>query len=156
MMIAPDNEAADQKKQQEQYAKQMKEYQEQVAKTKKPLEGYEASAFDAKSVTELSVEVLKEGEGEKLASDSTISANYFGWTADGKIFDSTNTDGTVTPIDFGLNQVITGWTKGLTGVKVGSVVKLTIPAEQAYGSIDNGDGRPVGPLQFIVEVKEKK
>ena len=104
---------------------------------------------------ELKVEVLKQGEGETLAADSTISANYFGWTSDGKIFDSTNKEGSeVTPAQFGLDGVIKGWTEGLTGQKVGSVVKLTIPADKAYGAIDDGSGRPVGPLVFIVDIKE--
>lgn len=156
MILAPQNEAADTAKQQEEYQKMLKEYQEQQAKANQPLEGYATETFDPNSVTELKVETLREGNGAVLAADSTISANYFGWTSDGKIFDSTNKNGTTTPTDFGLNQVITGWTEGLTGVKVGSVVKLTIPADKAYGSTDNGDGRPVGPLMFIVEVKELK
>lgn len=156
MILAPQNDAADAAQQQEQYEKMLKEYQEQQAKANQPLEGYSAETFDPAGVTELKVETLVEGSGETLAADSTISANYFGWTSDGKIFDSTNKDGTTTPADFGLNQVIEGWTEGLTGVKVGSTVKLTIPAEKAYGATDNGDGRPVGPLMFIVEVKELK
>lgn len=109
----------------------------------------------AVDVKELKVEVLKQGSGETLASDSSIKANYFGWTSDGKIFDSTNKEGSaVTPIEFSLGGVIEGWTKGLTGQKVGSTVKLTIPAEQAYGSTDTGSGQPTGPLVFIVEIKE--
>lgn len=163
MMIQPANDAADQQQSQEDYARQLEKYQQQMKEqqearqaSSKPLEGYSAATFDADAVTELKVETLKKGDGEALAADSTINANYFGWTADGKIFDSTNQDGTVEPIDFGLDQVIEGWTKGLTGVKVGSVVKLTIPGDMAYGNEDTGTGQPVGPLQFIVEVKEKK
>jgi peptidylprolyl isomerase len=120
----------------------------------RPLDGYSATSFDADSVKELKVETLVEGSGETLKEDSKISATYFGWTSDGKIFDSSNKDGTVTPAEFGLGQVISGWKEGLTGVKVGSTVKLTIPADMAYGSTDTGTGQPVGPLQFIVEVKE--
>lgn len=156
MILQPSNDAADAATQQADYQKQLEEYQAQQAKTSKPLDGYEATAFDKDSVTELKVETLKEGDGAVLAADSKISANYFGWTSDGKIFDSTNKDGTTTPIEFGLDQVIKGWTEGLTGVKVGSVVKLTIPADKAYGSTDDGSGRPVGPLVFVVEVKELK
>ena len=60
------------------------------------------------------------------------------------------------PIEFSLQEVIEGWTKGLTGVKVGSTVRLTIPADQGYGSEDDGSGRPFGPLKFIIQVKELK
>lgn len=159
MVLQPSNDAADAAKQQDDYQKMLEEYkkqQEEAKKANRPLDGYEATPFDAASVTELQVETLVQGEGEELVADSKITANYFGWTSDGAIFDSTNKDGTVTPIDFGLNQVIAGWTEGLTGVKVGSIVRLTIPAEKAYGATDDGSGRPFGPLKFVVEVKAKK
>lgn len=156
MILAPQNEAKDAERQQEDYARMMKEYQEEQRKANEPLDGYTAETFEADSVKELEVETLQEGSGEALKADSTISANYFGWTSDGEIFDSSKKNGTVTPVEFGLNQVIQGWTEGLTGAKVGSTVRLTIPADKAYGSTDDGSGRPVGPLKFIVEIKELK
>lgn len=143
-----------QAKQMEEYEKIMRESAEARRASSKPLEGFEATAFDKASVTELKVETIKEGDGVVLSESSTISANYFGWTSDGKIFDSTNQDGKVEPAKFGLNQVIEGWTKGLTGVKVGSIVRLTIPTDMAYGD-DESTGSPAGPLMFIVEVVEK-
>lgn len=152
IILANDNQKVDQQNAQKSYEEALAESR----KANKPLDGYEAAAFDKSSVTELKVETLKQGDGPELQADSTIAANYFGWTADGNIFDSTNKDGTTTPIDFGLNQVIKGWTEGLTGVKVGSVVKLSIPADKAYGDTDTGMGQPTGPLMFIVEVKELK
>lgn len=143
-----------QAKQMEEYEKIMRESAEARRASSRPLEGFEATAFDKASVTELKVETIKEGDGVVLSESSTISANYFGWTSDGKIFDSTNQDGKVEPAKFGLNQVIEGWTKGLTGVKVGSIVRLTIPTDMAYGD-DESTGSPAGPLMFIVEVVEK-
>ncbi|MBC7512763.1 FKBP-type peptidyl-prolyl cis-trans isomerase [Candidatus Saccharibacteria bacterium] len=156
MILAPENEAKDTATQEAEYQKMLKDYQQEQQKANEPLDGYSAEAFDGNSVTELKVDTLVQGEGEVLTKDSKISANYFGWTSDGKIFGSSKKNGTTTPIEFALNGVITGWTEGLTGVKVGSVVKLTIPAEKAYGATDDGSGRPVGPLQFIVEIKELK
>lgn len=159
MIIAPKNEATDAKVAQEQYEKDYANYlkdQEKAKKANKPLKGYEATVFKADTIKSLKTDTLVEGKGAVLKDDSKINANYFGWTADGSIFDSTNKNGVITPVDFGLDQVIEGWTKGLTGVKVGSIVKLSIPAEQAYGAEDKGDGRPFGPLMFIVEVKELK
>lgn len=160
LIFQNDNAARDQQTQQELYAEQLKEYEKQLEEAKKanrPLDGYKATAFDADKVEKLEVKVLKKGTGKELKSDSTILANYFGWTADGKIFDSTKKENQdVTPAEFSLSGVIEGWTKGLTGVKVGSTVLLTIPGEQAYGNEDTGSGRPFGPLKFIVEVKELK
>jgi peptidylprolyl isomerase len=152
IVLGNQNQAKDQ-------AAQAADYQRQLAEAKKankPLDGYAAEAFDPASVTELKTETLKEGDGATATADSTVVANYFGWTSDGAIFDSSNKNGTATPITFGLNQVIKGWSEGLTGVKAGSTVKLIIPADKAYGETDNGSGAPVGPLEFIVELKEVK
>ena len=159
MMIAPANQKIDQEQAEKEQARILQEYNRQLAEQRKanrPLDGHQAVAFDAASVKELKVETIKEGAGEVLTKDSKILANYFGWDSTGAIFDSTNKKGVVTPIEFSLAEVIPGWTEGLTNVKVGSVVKLTIPADKAYGDTDNGTGQPVGPLMFIVEVKELK
>ena len=160
MVLIPQNEAADteaSQRQYEEYIAQMKKAQEERRKSLRPLDGYQAEAFDAKSVTDLKVDVLKQGDGETLAADSTLKINYFGWTADGKIFDSTNIDGKTTPNEtLSLNGVIEGWKKGLVGQKVGSTVKLTIPSSMAYGDVDSGMGQPTGPLVFVVEILGKK
>lgn len=160
VILANNNQNKDYEDQQKAYA----EYQEMQKKaqaerqaTLEPLEGYAAEAFDGAGVSELKSEVLVEGTGAELKKDSGMTINYFGWTADGKIFDSTRVTGVTTPTDqLKLNAVIEGWTEGLEGKKAGSVVKLTIPADKAYGTVDQGNGQPVGPLAFIVEIKEVK
>lgn len=156
LAVMESNKTDNSAQQQADLLKQLQEQQEMQQTPKEPLPGFSAEAFDPAGVTELRVETLTEGDGPAATAESTVTANYFGWTADGTIFDSTNKGGTVSPIDFPLSGVIEGWTKGLTGVKQGSTVKLTIPAEQAYGATDDGSGRPFGPLVFIVELKEVK
>lgn len=146
------NSDADLQRQIEEYQKQLEEQQ----KANQPLPGYEATPFDKASVTELKVETLKEGSGKQATAESTVEANYFGWTSDGKIFDSSNKNGTVQPIEFGLNGVIAGWTEGLTGVKEGSIVKLTIPSNKAYGEQGASTIGPNEPLAFIVELRTVK
>jgi FKBP-type peptidyl-prolyl cis-trans isomerase len=81
-------------------------------KKKEPLDGYEATSFDKTAVTELQVEVLQEGEGKEATAESTVEANYFGWTSDGKIFDSSKKDGQLQSATFSLKGVIKGWTEG--------------------------------------------
>ncbi len=158
LVLANENQDIDQQRAEEQYQQQIEDFQKQQAEERKnnrPLDGYSAEAFDADSVEELSVEVLKEGDGATISSDSTIKANYFGWQADGTIFDSTKkVDSDAEPIEFSLAQVIEGWTNGLDEQRVGSIVRLTIPADQAYGNEDTGFGQPTGPLKFIVEITE--
>ena len=157
MILAPQNQKLDQEQQEKLYAEQLqiqKKAEEERVKTLRPLDGYQAEAFDAATVTSLKSEVLVEGAGEALKEDSALNINYFGWTADGKIFDSTNVNGVTTPTkDLTLSGVIPGWTQGLTGKKIGSTVKLMIPTDLAYGPSAAQIGRPEGPLYFIVEIK---
>lgn len=150
-----DTSQTEQERIQQQIEEQLKQQQEQV--DNQPLTGYEATPFDKASVTKLQVQVLQEGDGPVASADSTVSANYFGWTSDGSIFDSTNKGGETAPIDFPLGSVISGWTEGLSGQKQGSVVKLVIPADKAYGEAGSPPSiGPNEPLAFIVEIKEVK
>ena len=118
--------------------------------------GYSAQPFDPATATSLKVEVLKGGSGEAVKATDSINASYFGWTSDGKIFDSSKKKAAAAdkPVTFPLSNVISGWGEGLTGVKVGSVVRLTIPADKAYGATGQGIIPANAPLQFVVIVNK--
>ena len=107
---------------------------------------------DVEAPKGLVVDVLEQGtKGEAATETSTVKAKYLGVTsADGKEFDG-NFDAEAT--QFGLNQVIKGWTQGLTGLKAGSKVMLTIPSDLAYGD-SSTSGSPTGTLVFYVELTE--
>ncbi len=149
IILQNDNAAIDQAEQQ----KLLKQQEEQAKMTKEPLDGYAAEPFDGAAVTELKIEELVVGTGKPASASSTVKANYFGWTSDGVIFDSSKKDGKTEPVKFPLNGVIEGWTKGLKDAREGSVRKLSIPAAQAYGETAPA-GYPAGALVFIVELKE--
>ncbi len=121
-----------------------------------PLVGYSAQAFDASAATSLQKEILVDGTGDEVKATDSINASYFGWTSDGKIFDSSlKKDASAdAPVTFSLAGVIQGWTKGLTGQRAGSTVKLTIPADQAYGTTGSGIIPANAPLQFIVVINK--
>jgi peptidylprolyl isomerase len=123
------------------------------ANSSEALSGYGAAAFDEASAKSLKVDILTQGTGDTIKSTDSINASYFGWLSDGMIFDSSKQKDTDdAPVTFALSGVITGWSTGLTGVKVGSVVKLTIPADQGYGATGSGVIPANAPLQFIVEI----
>lgn len=83
-------------------------------------------------VTELTVIDLKEGDGDTVPEDATITAHYTGaLCVDGIIFESSHDSRG--PATFGLNEVIAGWTQGVPGMRVGGTRRLIIPAELAYG-----------------------
>lgn len=158
MVLSIKNQSIDNAEYQKQYteylAKQKKAAQTNADNSESFSSDYSAAAFDAASVTELKVETLVQGTGATISATDSINASYFGWTADGVIFDSSKKkDATAdTPMTFALSDVIAGWTEGLSGVKVGSVLKLTIPADKAYGATGSGIIGANSPLQFIVQV----
>lgn len=157
MVLAPTNQAADQAKAEKEFQQQIAQYCKEQASANSglsPLEGYKATAFEGSDVKSVEKKVLKAGNGDKLTKTSTIMANYFGWQSDGRVFDSTNKKGKVTPIEFSLSGVIAGWTEGLNGLRVGSVVELTIPADKGYGDVQDISCSPTGALKFVIEIKK--
>ncbi|MFD7132547.1 FKBP-type peptidyl-prolyl cis-trans isomerase [Streptomyces sp. NPDC059894] len=73
-----------------------------------------------------------EGDGEVVAADNSVLVQYKGVVWDtGKEFDSTYSRKALT--SFGLQQVVKGWSQGLTGKKVGSRVVIVIPPDLGYG-----------------------
>jgi len=79
----------------------------------------------------LQYEVIVMGTGAKPSTTDKVRVHYHGTTIDGEIFDSSVQRGE--PIEFGLNQVIKGWTEGLQLMPIGSKYILYIPADLAYG-----------------------
>lgn len=110
--------------------------------------------FDKSSVKSLTTQDLKIGTGDTLTDKSTFSAYYIGWTPDGKVFDSSITNGTLkAPIKAAPGGVISGWNEGVKGMKVGGVRVLTIPSDKAYGSAGSGSKIPANtPLKFVMMV----
>ena len=96
---------------------------------------------------------LRDLSGVASQLGDTISVRYTGKLLDGSVFDS-NADGLKPEFSFklGAGTVIKGWDTGLLGVNVGDVVMLSIPADQAYGSIATGSIPANSPLNFQVEV----
>ncbi len=99
----------------------------------------------------LRYKVLTEGTGAKPVATSNVKVHYTGMFLDGKVFDSSVQRGT--PIDFGLSQVIPGWTEGVQLMKEGAKYKFFIPYKLAYGEAGYpGAIPPKSDLIFEVEL----
>ncbi len=95
----------------------------------------------------LAYKVLSEGSGDSPTRMDRVRVHYTGWTTDGEMFDSSVTRGE--PSEFGVTEVIAGWTEGLQRMQVGAEHRLWIPEELAYRG---AAGRPAGMLVFDVEL----
>ena len=101
--------------------------------------------------TTLMTRDLVTGSGAAATSTSTVTVNYVGisWS-DGAIFDSSWKRGT--PAEFGLSQVIPGWSQGLTGAQVGTRREIIIPPDLGYGANGQGSIKPNETLVFVVDI----
>jgi peptidylprolyl isomerase len=102
----------------------------------------------------LTVTTLLQGDGEPIRDESLITIDYVGQVWEAKEpFDNSYPEEPVT-FGFGIGQLISGWEKGLLGVKTGSRVMLSIPAADGYGEEGNPSIK-VGPddtMVFVVDV----
>lgn len=99
----------------------------------------------------LQYQVLHKGEGsEHPTATSNVKVHYHGTLLDGTVFDSSVERNS--PISFGLNQVIPGWTEGVQLMTVGDKVKFFIPANLGYGDRATGKIKPGSLLIFEVEL----
>ncbi len=100
----------------------------------------------------LQYKVLRKGSGEKPSASSKVKVHYLGTTPKGEKFDSSYDRGE--PIEFGLNQVIPGWTEGLQLMSKGAKFQFFIPQELAYGANPQPGSiiKPFMPLVFEVEL----
>jgi FKBP-type peptidyl-prolyl cis-trans isomerase len=124
--------------------------------TKKP----ERPPLDAKEwkkqTSGLEIWDVKVGKGEAVKAGDKITVHYTGWLTDEKAtkFDSSLDRGK--PITFSLDGLIKGWQEGIPGMKPGSVRRLKIPAELAYGNVAKGTIPANSVLVFEIELIEGK
>lgn len=91
--------------------------------------------------------INNEGTGARPTSSSNVTVAYKGYLLDGTVFDQSNSNG----ISFGLNQVISGWTEGITYFKEGGEGILLIPSNLGYGN--NGQGSIPGGAVLVFDIK---
>lgn len=97
--------------------------------------------------------ILKEGTGPKPLAASTIKAHYRGALLNGKEFDSSFKRNQ--PFTARLTQLIKGWQEVLPLMPVGSLWRLWIPSDLAYGDNGAGGNIPGGAtLIFDIELLE--
>lgn len=98
----------------------------------------------------LQYKVITAGTGPKPTIDNVVEVHYAGRLLDNTEFDSSIKRGV--PVQFGVTQVIPGWTEALQLMSEGSKWELYIPAELGYGAGGQGQIGPHATLIFEVEL----
>jgi FKBP-type peptidyl-prolyl cis-trans isomerase FklB len=137
----------------------MAEQNAQIAQARQVGEEYMSTNAENEGVvvldSGLQYMILESGEANATspsAADSVL-AHYHGTFTDGSVFDSSVDRGE--PAQFGLSQVIAGWTEALQLMKEGDKWRLFIPYNLAYG--EQGSPPIIPPfatLIFDVELLE--
>ena len=95
-------------------------------------------SLDASGIDDLLVEEIAVGTGDALVGGERVLVHYVGQLQDGTIFDSSLERNEPFEFTFGVGDVISGWDRGLLGMKVGGVRTLVIPPNLAYGDTTVG------------------
>jgi len=100
--------------------------------------------------------VVIEGKGEVVKATDTVTVNYKLWDWTTSLGGSLESSWDSQPATLNLaSGTIKGFSMALDGVKVGSQVITSIPAEFAYGASGTGSIQPNATLLFVIDVLGK-
>jgi FKBP-type peptidyl-prolyl cis-trans isomerase len=160
MLAAEDKEPKKEEVKKQEGKKEEKKEEKEIELPKMPKGAGKVDKDPPKTLTEtesgLKYRILRKGEEKKKPkATNKVEVHYHGWLDNGKVFDSSYER--KESIEFGLKQVIPGWTEGMQLVGEGGMIELEIPYKLAYGE----EGRPpvIPPkavLHFLVELIEIK
>lgn len=141
------------------FQEKMMAEQEALVKAEADKNQAEGEAFLAENATKegvvvtdsgLQYRVIEAGTGAKPTAESKVEVNYEGKLIDGTVFDSSYSRGE--PVQFGVTQVIAGWTEALQLMSEGAKWEVYIPADLAYGPAGNPRIGPNSTLIFTIEL----
>ncbi|SMB87603.1 peptidylprolyl isomerase FKBP-type [Hymenobacter roseosalivarius DSM 11622] len=91
------------------------------------------------------------GKGATASAGDRVTVHYTGFLPNGKLFDSSATDGRPLRCRVGRGEVIKGWDEVLQLLPAGSRARVWIPAALAYGA--KGARNPDDDNRYIVPPK---
>jgi FKBP-type peptidyl-prolyl cis-trans isomerase FkpA len=111
-------------------------------------------------VKELTVTEIVAGTGAAALAGNVVKVDYTGWLYDEKQADKkgaqfdTSVGGQPLQFQLGAGQVITGFERGVLGMRVGGARRLYIPPDLAYGSRGTGPIPANATLVFEITLVE--
>jgi peptidylprolyl isomerase len=118
------------------------------------MEKPQVDAIDGPPPADLVVEDIAVGDGPEAAAGGTATVHYVGVAhSTGQQFDASWDRGQPFQFALGRGEVISGWDRGVQGMRVGGRRRLVIPPHLGYG--DRGAGGVIQPgetLVFVVDL----
>lgn len=133
----------------------LQQYFQQIQESKFAANKTEGAAFLANNAKRkevvtlpsgLQYEIIKAGTGPKPGLTDKVTTHYHGTFINGEVFDSSKLRNQ--PATFPVNGVIAGWTEALQLMGTGSVWKLYLPYNLAYG--EQGAGESIPPFTTLI------
>lgn len=132
--------------QQRQQAKAAQQAAARAALAEQFLQANAARTEVTTTASGLQYEVLERGSGPRPGPRANVVTHYHGTLVDGTVFDSSVQRGE--PAEFGVHQVIPGWTEALQLMSVGDKWRIACPPHLAYG--ERGAGAAIPPNTALV------
>ena len=118
-------------------------YGKNIDEGKKAIEDFAKQDGVITTKSGLAYRYTTKGTGKSPVDGDKVKVTYRGTLIDGTEFDKSEE-----PIEFGVNQVIPGWTELLKLMKEGDQVTAYIPYDLAYGA--NGSGSSIEPFSTLI------
>jgi FKBP-type peptidyl-prolyl cis-trans isomerase FklB len=96
----------------------------------------------------LQYKILTEGKGASPKLGDQVTVNYVSRDVNGRVFDTTHKEGTATPVQFKLDNVLPGMQEGLQLMSEGGKYEFYIPHKLAYS-----DSTPLAGQAIIIELE---
>lgn len=138
------------KMQEEAAKKEQQKFTPNIEKGKAYLEENKKKPNVKVTASGLQYEVLKEGSGAKPTATDKVTLHYHGMLIDGTVFDSSVER--KEPAQFGVMQVIPGFSEAIQLMSPGAKYRVVIPQEIAYGERGAGAIQPYSTLIFEIEL----
>lgn len=110
------------------------------------------TSYSTQGLSQLIIDDVRIGTGEKVAEGDEVSVHYVGRLENGQEFDSSYNRDTPFSFTVGAGEVIAGWEEGIRGMQVGGQRVLVVPPHMAYGERGSGPIPPNATLLFMVEL----
>ena len=102
------------------------------------------SLFICFNLNAAEIEIIsdKPGDGKKIIHHSWVQIEYTGSFESGDVFDTNVGKNRPLVVQMGMKEVIPGFEQGIIGTTKGTIRKIKIPSELAYGKKGGGDVIP--------------